>query len=519
MPMLMESTGAPTGWPPAGMPSPTAPVGSKGAKNMSHRFAAALAGLFAAGGWALGQAPCGAGPVAGPGVTAPAPPTSAIWPYPSPGQGPVGSGPVAGPGVTAPAPPPSAIWPYPYGPMIPPPNPAAPLTFSSSTAPPREPNLIDGDGDCPAWRTWVSAEYLLFFFKSAPLPPNLITRGSPLDLQPGALGQPGTSVLTDNRSVDFGPFSGGRLSAGFWLDPDQTIGLEAIGFLTQTQMNTYREHSGPLGLPVLAFPHLNADGSQGAFVASNPGLIGQPSIGSVGYAAASQLWGSEGNLVSRIYRDPHLRVQCLAGFRYLDLSEKLDLDFERHPIGGGATSYLGFPVVDPEAVSVVDSFHTRNQFYGGQVGLSADYRWSQFVFSLGGKVAVGDTHESVNIAGVSNLQLGTATLATTDAGHFALATNSGRRTQDQFGIVPEVQFKIGYQILRNLSGFIGYDFLYWNQVVRPGSQVDQTVDTRQVPTSSAYGGFPFPKITAPEALFNRTDFWAQGLTFGMELTY
>jgi hypothetical protein len=82
-----------------------------------------------------------------------------------------------------------------------------------------------------------------------------------------------------------------------------------------------------------------------------------------------------------------------------------------------------------------------------------------------------------------------------------------------------VQFKIGYQILRNLSGFIGYDFLYWNQVVRPGSQVDQTVDTRQVPTSSAYGGFPFPKITAPEALFNRTDFWAQGLTFGMELTY
>jgi hypothetical protein len=459
---------------------------------MSHHFAVALAGLFAVGGWALGQAPGGPAPAPAPGMAAPAPAA----------------------GGSAP----SFALPYPYGPMVPPPNPATSPSPSSPTSSPSGISFDDNGGGCPAWRTWVTAEYLLFFIKSAPLPPNLITEGSPLDTRPGALGQPGTSVLTGNN-VNFGAFSGGRIGAGIWLDPDQLIGLEGSAFLLQTQVNSDTLHSGSLGLPVLAFPHLNPDGSQGAFVSSVPGFMGPGATGIAGYFAASQLWGSEANLVSRVYADSNLRVQLLSGFRYLDLAEQLELNSSSEALPLGTVSFLGVPVGSPAAVAVVDSFHTRNQFYGGQVGFSADYRWSSFVFSIGTKVGVGDTHESVNIAGKSDFYLGATPLATVDSGHFALASNSGRTTRDQFSVVPEVQCKIGYQILRNLSGFLGYDFLYWSQVVRPGSQVDQTVDSRQVPTARDYSSSSSPAPNSPTALFNRTDFWAQGLMAGLELTY
>jgi hypothetical protein len=56
-------------------------------------------------------------------------------------------------------------------------------------------------------------------------------------------------------------------------------------------------------------------------------------------------------------------------------------------------------------------------------------------------------------------------------------------------------------------------------VVRPGSQVDAVVDTRQVPTAAAYTTKTFPPAVYPRVDFNRTDFWVQGVTFGLEWKY
>jgi hypothetical protein len=446
---------------------------------MSHRFGAALAILLAGAGLASGQVPNPAA-VAG---TAPAGP---LLPY------------AFSNGLAAPLPGPYAS---PQG---------------SSIGSPPEVDTDSPDAGSPGGHAWLTAEYLLWFFKGAPLPSNLINTGSPQAFSPGALGQPGTAALT-GADANFGALSGGRLDGGLWIDPDQRLGLDVSALLTQTQTSLFRRSSDRAGNPVLAFGQVGPDGTERSLVASMPaGGSYLPAVGGVAYLATAQLWGSEGNLVSRIYADNDLRVQVGGGFRYLDLSETLQMNYTSQPQFGGAVSFVSLPALG--TVNAVDSFHTRNQFYGGQLGISADRRWGNFVFSIGSWLGIGDNHESVSVAGLSSLLVGQRTFEA-QGGLYALPGNIGRTTQDQLAFVPQVQVKVSYRILNNLFGFVGYDVLYWNRVVRPGDQVDTTVDERQVPVSPAYTGSAGPAGASPQAQLIHSDFWAQGLSFGLVLTY
>ena len=68
--------------------------------------------------------------------------------------------------------------------------------------------------------------------------------------------------------------------------------------------------------------------------------------------------------------------------------------------------------------------------------------------------------------------------------------------------------------------YAGYSALYWNQVVRPGNQMDRGINLSQNQNPSfntAGGGLVGPALPAPQ--FNRSDFWAQGGTFGVEFQY
>ena len=83
----------------------------------------------------------------------------------------------------------------------------------------------------PASRIWGSAEYLLLWTKSAPVP-TLVTTG-PLDVlgpnaRPGTLGLPGTVPLI-NGPIPFGVSSGARFTAGAWLSDEIPIGVHRRG--------------------------------------------------------------------------------------------------------------------------------------------------------------------------------------------------------------------------------------------------------------------------------------------------
>ena len=57
----------------------------------------------------------------------------------------------------------------------------------------------------------------------------------------------------------------------------------------------------------------------------------------------------------------------------------------------------------------------------------------------------------------------------------------------------------------------------WNDVVRPGNQIDRVVNPNIVPTDQDFGVAGGPRRPAP--LFNSSDFWAQGVNFGLHFRY
>jgi hypothetical protein len=355
---------------------------------------------------------------------------------------------------------------------------------------------LDGAGD----RFWGGGEYLLWWVKDGPLPVPLVTTGDPLDPIPGALGQPGTRVLLGDHGLDFGTFSGLRVTVGGWLDDDRTWGAEGIGFLLEHRLTGFAAGSDPAGNPPLYVPVFRSElGREGSFVISDPQLI---LAGRLAIDATTRLWGAEFNVYRNLSRSRNLSLDALAGFRYLDLEESLNLN-----------APLNDPLFDIQE-TVAERFVTRNQFYGGQLGGRVSFRQGALAVDLVGKVALGSSHEVIDIAGATTLAgSGAATPGTFAGGILTQPSNIGRRAHDEFAVVPQVQVKLGYDIFPSLRATVGYDFLYWDDTVRPGNQIDRVVNQTQ-----SLGG-PLVGPARPLPLANHSDFWAQGVSFGLEFRY
>jgi hypothetical protein len=63
---------------------------------------------------------------------------------------------------------------------------------------------------------------------------------------------------------------------------------------------------------------------------------------------------------------------------------------------------------------------------------------------------------------------------------------------------------------------VGYNFLYLSEAVRAGDQVDEVVDPAQVPL---FGRPTAAVVERPIPVLERSDFWVQGLVFGVEYRY
>lgn len=348
---------------------------------------------------------------------------------------------------------------------------------------------------------WGGADYLLWWIKSGPLPVPLATTGNPNDLSPGALGQPGTQVLDGGSGVSYGTFNGGRATIGGWLDDNQFIGIEGSGFLLEQRVNRFDAVSNPGGLPPIYVPIFRPDTTppgEGSITIADP--FARVS-GGVSIASSSQLWGAEANGLMNVYRGPGFSFDLIAGFRYLDLSERLEM----------STISTDFP--HDSSIGTVDDFRTRNQFYGGQLGGRFGFRFGNVSLDAICKVALGANHELVQTSGFSAVSGAGApvTPGIYSGGIFTAPSNIGTQNMNQFAVVPQLGLKLGWDIRPSVRLLAGYDFLYWNQVARPGSQIDHVVDTTQL-----LGG---PAASQPVPQFNRTDFWAQGVSLGLEIRY
>jgi hypothetical protein len=368
---------------------------------------------------------------------------------------------------------------------------------------------------------WVDAEYLLWWTKGEHLPP-LVTAGTLQKLT--HLDQPGTAILYGEGNVNSEVRSGGRFSAGFWLDECQTKGLEVSYFFLAPRSDEFTVTSGwagsaAIGRPffdpvsrhdtaeLIAFPGVVRPGKTTLF----PGLA----LGSGTVSATSRLQGAEANALCSLCCCDGYRVDLVGGFRYLNLQEGLIITENTEVTNPHAVGGLMF-----SARQVLDGFSTANNFYGGQIGLRGEVWRGRLFANARALVALGTTHEQVSIAG-DTLTVWSPGQAAEWAlgGLLAKRTNIGGYSRDCFSAVPEVGFHAGYQIGAHLRAYAGYTLLYWSDVARPGDEIDLVVNPAQVRTAKQYGGTLPPALARPAFSFNGTDFWAQGIDFGLELRF
>jgi hypothetical protein len=367
---------------------------------------------------------------------------------------------------------------------------------------------------------WVSGDYLLWRVKNGPIIPLATSGASEGGEMGGILGSPGTQVLIGSSNFDFKEFSGGRLTSGFWFDPERPCcGLEGSGFFLERRSASFAANSNGMGMPPISIPFIDSvSGAASAFPLAVPGTM----AGGVNATAFSRLWGADADFIALLYTSPNFRMTMLAGFKYLDLEERLEITDQLSAVAGntGSLSFNGTSLGAATTASetIFDSFRTRNQFYGGESGIRLEYRYGRGYGILTTRLGLGVVRQSLGVNGVSTATADVITPPTSlPGGFFAVPGNSGDFKKDVLAAEGEVDFKVGCVIYYGLSAFIGYDFLYLTDVARPGQQINRVVDLTQVPTSSMFSpGFQ----TAPPATdIRHSSFWAQGIELGFEWRY
>jgi hypothetical protein len=372
-------------------------------------------------------------------------------------------------------------------------------------------------------RFWIGAEYLLWWVRDANFPVLATTTTASPFIETGVLGDPGTQVLFGGGAESFGPFSGLRVSGGLWIDPCQKWGIDASGFFLGERSINF--NTNPASAFVVARPFINGSDvppSESVELNNSPGVA----QGFLSIDAPSRLYGYDVNLRRNLCMNCSSRVDFLLGYRQLWLDEGLfiredvllDQNLSQQVAAGGG---IPFPALDGARATLFDSFETNNRFYGGQLGTAATWQRGRWSVNANVKVAMGVTQQTVDINGGATFFLQNGNVARFRGGLLALDGNIGRFSRDRFSVVPEVGITLGYQLTDNLRAFVGYNFLYWSNVVRPGDQIDRVLNPRRIPFFQQLN----PQTVGPANpnrpvfIFRDTGFWAQGMTAGLQLTY
>ena len=328
-----------------------------------------------------------------------------------------------------------------------------------------------------------------------------------------------------------GGLNGGRFSLGFWADSDMTFGLEGSFLFTQRGTDNFSsvgtQASNPFVLDTGATQtlFLIQNGVQTA-IGTGSVLITRQATSSLTGTASNQLYGAEGNVRSVGLRYGGIDFGGLVGFRYLYFSDDLALRNDvriSQPVGLPATgAEAGSSLSRDVTFSTSDNTRIKNNFYGGQVGVDADAKFGAFFIYARGTIAAGNNH---TIADIDSRTLvvnnDPARPQSPPSGLFAGGllggpNDNGRRTRDTFAFIPEVQVKVGYQLTNWLRGSVGYNGIFLNNFQRAGSS--STVNTLNTDVTLA-NSTQNVNVAQPTFRFNDSNFYIQGVTFGLEARY
>jgi hypothetical protein len=367
-----------------------------------------------------------------------------------------------------------------------------------------------------AWRFWSRAEYLAWWIRGDHAAVPLVTTGPAGAARSGALGESTTAVLV-GPNLDYRYNSGGKLFLGGWFDPTTTFGWEFTGFCLETHTTHEKAYSDRTdGSPVIARPFFNTlTGQQDAQVITTPrDVLGGRYLGGIGIFGDSRTWGGEANLLLHLADTPQSRWDLVGGFRYLGQKDQWRSDQSSTVLAPGTVGFLGTSAPAPDIVSLRDYLETANNFYGAQLGVQGRLQSGPWSFDVATKVGLGTTQQHLEATG-RTLLTNSAGLSLYQPGGLFVPGWLSSMNRGELSFISEVNLRLGYRLGERWVASVGYTFLFWSDVVRPAHQINPAVDPRQVPTSLSFN----PLTPAPPFTLHSADFWAQGLTVGLEFRY
>jgi hypothetical protein len=324
------------------------------------------------------------------------------------------------------------------------------------------------------------------------------------------IGQTGTTILLGDQQINHSLESGGRTELGCWLDAAQNFGAEVTYFGLDHGIEHFNFNSN--GSPILARPFFNADhrnpttgaydgGQNDSLVIAGTTAGGLATTGSFAARSSTGLEGGELLLRWALLRAPCYRLDMVGGYRLLRMDDDLK-------IGDTASN------TDVGSVSSNDEFATRNYFNGVELGVLFEQHKGRWSLESLLKLGLGDTHSLVYINGYTmTTPAGGTVEGPVKGGLLALPSNIGLYGSDRFSVAPEAGFHLSYDLTCKLRATIGYTFLYWGGVARPGDQINLVINGDQIPPPVTSRTAPTPQ---PNFVLHTTDFWAQGLGFGLD---
>jgi Putative beta barrel porin-7 (BBP7) len=396
--------------------------------------------------------------------------------------------------------------------------------------------LWNGDANgVGGYQFWGTLEYLLWQLENGPLPAATVMIPS-TQTTFGSLTTTTTFSETNLRIPDK---SGGRITLGYWVDPEQSFGVNAsffelekrsaeltAGSVTDLQLNfPFTSVTPPTTITTTTGGVTVTQTIPATFTnttASLPGIL----IVAANISSSSKLYGADANASCRVCSVFSDRLYLFAGFRYLNLDEDFTLSdnitlnraagpvvLSVVPVGGVPAPPTPPPINIPTAsLTTTDDITTHNHFYGVSVGFAFDGPHAGPVFLEGwAKISAGAMDQIVEVTG--NTFSGPIV---TSSGALTSPLSVGRHTRTRMEFVPETNIKLGYRFTPNIRAFVGYDLLFFTSVVRPGAQITTATTTA---TANIFGQTTTVHTVEPTFGFNGQELLIHGLNFGVELRF
>lgn len=339
-------------------------------------------------------------------------------------------------------------------------------------------------------------------------PPLLTTSpaGTPSNLA-GVIGQPGTQVLFGGNEIGNELRVGSRVTAGWWFDACRRFGVQTEFFHLGNDDSGSASFDSSDG--ILARPFFNVDtGQQAAQLINFSGL----SSGSIDFASSSNVYSAAPALRWNMLCccDPcnqgcAKRFDAILGYRYFELNERFRSTETVVPEGGFWVPGTTFILEDRIA--------TSNEFHGIEFGGNWMWQSDRWTWEVQPTLAVGEVRRQIELDGSTRTLVPGLADTTKDGGFLVRADDIGRFEDREVAILPQVRANIAYCLGCNWKFNVGYNFMYVNNVFRPGNFINTTL------AGSQLGQAPPVGVLGGNQIRDRrdSDVFLHGLSLG--LTY